>query len=88
MRKSKYTNRRFVWLKDVTLIDSYKEEYDFVMTYFSNQSFTYYEYMDVNNQLIRLRKNYRSKGGSDYANIESGHRFATLLDLGVIKELK
>lgn len=83
-----YTNRRFV------MITNYESDYEFkskelslTQAYFTNKFFTRDEFMHFTDQLVRIRPGYRSQGGSDYAMLEAGHRFKTLLNKGVICEL-
>jgi hypothetical protein len=86
--RQNYKNRRFVWLTDVKFDAYYEHEHNFVRNYFSNRSFTYNECKDIIVRVIKLRPNYLTKNGKDHTNIEAGHRFRILLDVGVIKELK
>jgi hypothetical protein len=39
-------------------------------------------------RLVRGRAGYRSKGGSDYAELEAGKCFASYLKQGILRELK
>jgi hypothetical protein len=76
------------------MISNYESDYDssskeikMTQTHFSNQFFTRDEFMTFTDTLVRIRSGYRSQGGSDYAMLEAGHRFKTLLNQGVICEL-
>lgn len=84
--RQNYKNRRFVWLQDVNVKDSYQHEHDIVRNYFAFRSFTYYECKDLIASVVRMRPGYLS--GKDNSNLEAGHRFSTLLKACVIREIK
>jgi hypothetical protein len=86
-KRQNYNGRRFVWLDEVKYKDYYEHEHDLVRTYFAFRSFTYQECKSMIINVIRLRPNHLTKNGKDYSNIEAGHRFKTLFNAGVIKEL-
>ena len=44
--------------------------------------------IDIKARLVRGRPGYRSKGGSDYAELEAGKCFASYLKQGILRELK
>ena len=88
MANSKYTNRKFVMVQNNSPeYDTTLPEISFTMEFFSKSLFTRDEFMQFTMMQVRMRPGYRSQGGSDYAKLEAGKRFATLLKVGVIAEV-
>ena len=85
--RQNWANRRFVWLREVSVKDSYAHEHDMCYSYFNGYSFTYYECKNLIAKIIQLRPNYLNRN-VNYSNLEAGHRFKTLYNLGTIVEIK
>jgi len=86
--RNNYNGRRFVWLAERNVNDYFQHEHDMCRTYFAFKSFTYKECRDLIIKVIKLRPQYLSSTGKDHSRLEAGCRFRTLLDLGVIVEVK
>lgn len=86
--RNNYNGRRFVWLDERKIVDAYQHEHDICRNYFAFRSFTYKECKEIVIKVIKLRPKYLTSTGKDYSSLEAGHRIRTLLDLGVIKEIK
>lgn len=85
-KRENYTNRVFVWLDDISILDNYPHEHDLCKNYFAMRSFTYKQCIELMQNVIRMRPNYPHQ--KDWSRLEAGHRFKTLLNMGIIRELK
>ena len=46
------------------------------------------DFLTIKKRLVKGKEGYRSKGGTDYADLEAGKCFADYLNRGIIRELK
>ena len=83
---SKYANRRFVILHNEwnqnefrKLPDNVQHELQQLTIHFGGRFCTRDEFVSVTAHLIRQRKGYQTRGGSDYAEREASHRFVEAL---------
>ena len=84
----KYFSRKFVFV-DYSLDEVHTLEMEEIIDYFLGKSFTYKEFMNYTMNQIHNRKGFRSKGGSDYSELEAGKRWSTwLTKQNIIKEIK
>jgi hypothetical protein len=85
---SKYDGREFVMITNYTSDYAHtSKELPITQAFFASKFFTRDEFLEFTASLVRIRPGYRSQGGSEYATLEAGHRFKTLLNNGVIREL-
>jgi len=59
-----------------------------VAQFLAGKLFRKSEWMQLTELQIRARPGYRSKGGSDYAPLEAGKRWATFKNKGIIIRVK
>lgn len=88
MARKKYVNRYFVMVNNNSPnFPTDWEEFKVASAFFANKIFSRDDFLKFTMMQVRIRPGYRSKGGSDYASLESGKRFKTLLNKGAIVEV-
>ena len=93
-RKSKYEDKQFVIVRNRQGARLGGQDQDqsceggTVAHMLSGLLFPRDEWMRLTEIQIRSRKGYRSRGGSDYAHLEAGKRWATYMKKGIIIKVK
>ena len=88
LRTSSYGDRKFVFV-DYSADEVHTDEMEEIIDFFLGKSYTHTEFMNFTMRQVHNRKGFRSKGGSDYSELEAGKRWSTwLTKQNIIKEIK